>query len=283
MPAFDMLRNINDKYAVNSQNHIIDLLTGQDTGQILTADIYQNILNGSFNPYSVMTVPNFTIPGKGGKNPGKLAGMFSGLRGKFGEGKSLLGGGVNLSKLQNLGSDIRATQLFEGGPTIGGAATAGMGIYQGGKALKGIYENTQTDRDLESLKNDINTQVVSNPMYDMYMDASDEKLLRQMRNGTLNNDVSNAVSGAFKGIPQAALSTLIGGLTGGPVGAAVGGLGSLANSAIEGYGQDTQNTQAKLQGLYNKLQRANEDYRSMKRPSGLRQAGLSTRYFNQLY
>ena len=120
-------------------------------------------------------------------------------------------------------------------------------------------------------------------MYDMYMDANDERLLRKAENGTLTNNWSGAAEGALKGIPQAGLSALMGGLTGGIPGALIGGIGSLVNSGIQGYGQGTQEAQAKLQGLYSKLRQANEEYRMMKRPSGLRSAGLSTKYFNQLY
>jgi outer membrane lipoprotein SlyB len=120
-------------------------------------------------------------------------------------------------------------------------------------------------------------------MYDMYMDAGDEKTLRQMKNGTLTNGFGDAMSGVMQGIPQAALSAILGGIAGGAPGAAINGIGSLVNSGISGYGKGSQEASNKLQGLYDKLKRANEDYRTMKRPSGLRQAGLSTQYFNQLY
>jgi hypothetical protein len=157
-----------------------------------------------------------------------------------------------------------------------------MGVTQGVNALKGLYENSKAEQDLDSLKKDINLQIASNPMYDMYLDASDEKTLRQMKNGTLTNNWNGAIEGGVKGIPQAALSALMGSMLG-PAGAVIGGLGSLINSGIKGYGQKTQESQDKLQGLYGRLRQANEEYRTMKRPSNLRTAGLQTRYFNQLY
>ena len=197
--------------------------------------------------------------------------------------KPLIGGNFNMPDLKGLGSSLRAKQLWEGGPKFSTAANTLSGIYQGGKALKGLYENTQKDSDLESIKNDINLQLASNPMYDMYLDANDERTLRELRNGTLNNNWAKSAEGAVKGIPQAALSALIGGFTGGVPGALIGGLGSLGNSAIQGYGQGSEETASKLQGLYGRLKQADEEYRSMKRPSGLRRAGLSTQYFNQLY
>jgi hypothetical protein len=222
------------------------------------------------------------IPMEGGGG-GLLRGMFSGLRNRFGSDKTLFNGSLDLSGLKNLGSDIRATRLIEGGPTVGQSANAISGIYQGGKAIKGIYDNVNSETDLNDLKKDIRLQMATNPMYDMYMDANDEKLLRKAKNGTLTNNWGGAAEGVMQGLPQAGLSALMGGLTGGIPGALIGGIGSLVNSGIQGYGQGTQEAQSQLQGLYDRLRQANEEYRMMKRPSGLRRAGLSTQYFNQLY
>lgn len=169
------------------------------------------------------------------------------------------------------------------GMSLGSLANIGMGLYQGGTALKGLYDNMNSDTDLRSLKDDINLELASNPMYDTYLDAADEKLIRQVKNGSLTNNWGGAMSGALQGIPKAALTAALGYLTGGVGGAAIGGIGSLVNSGISGYGRENEQASAKLQGLYDKLRRAGEDYRTMKRPAGIRQAGLSTQYFNQLY
>lgn len=211
----------------------------------------------------------------------KFSGLLRKIRNKFGEGKSLIS--ENLPELKGLGKDIRATQLWDGGPKISTAANTLSGIYQGGKAIKGLYDNSTKDSDYNDLKQDITLQIASNPMYDMYMDASDEKLLRQMNNGTLTDNWSGAINEGIKGVPKAAGAAILGGLTGGIPGALIGGLGSLANSGISGYGKGTEEANAKLQGLYSRLKQADEEYRTMKRPSGLRRAGLSTQYFNQLY
>lgn len=230
--------------------------------------------------YSMDAIQAMMNPKNANSKSWLFAGL-SGLRNKFGQGKSLTS--LKMPQLKGLGKDIRATQLWDGGPKISTAANTISGIYQGGKALKGLYENSMKDVDYNSLKNDISTQIASNPMYDMYMDASDEKLLRQMRNGTLPDNWSNAATGAAQGIPQAAGAAILGGLTGGVPGALIGGIGSLVNSGIQGYGQGTDQANAKLQGLYGRLKQADEEYRSMKRPAGLRRAGLSSQYFNQLF
>lgn len=238
--------------------------------------------SASGSNYTMQAVQDMMNPAVANTSKGLFAGL-SGLRNRFGTGKSLIGGKIDLSGLKGLGSDVRATRLIEGGPTVAQTANTLSGIYQGGKALKGLYENTQKDTDYNSLKNDITTQIASNPMYDMYLDANDEKLLRQMRNGSLTDNWSNAATGVAQGIPQAAGAAILGGLTGGLPGAVIGGIGSLVNSGISGYGQGTEQANAKLQGLYGRLKQADEEYRSMKRPAGLRRAGLSSQYFNQLY
>lgn len=230
---------------------------------------------------AVQTMLNQTTSGTNVGTFAKLSGLLPNIRNKFGSDKSLFSG--NMPDLKGLGKDIRATKLWDGGPKISTAANTLSGIYQGGKAIKGLYDNSTKDADYNDLKKDITLQIASNPMYDMYMDASDEKLLRQMNNGTLTDNWSNAMSEGVKGIPQAAGAAILGGLTGGVPGALIGGLGSLANSGISGYGKGTEEANAKLQGLYSRLKQADEEYRTMKRPSGLRRAGLSTQYFNQLY
>lgn len=214
---------------------------------------------------------------------GAAARFLAGLKERIGPGKSLIHSDLKLPNLGKMASNLRQTQLWENGPKISTAANTISGLYQGGKALKGIYDNTQAESDLASLKNDINSEVAWNPMYASYLTGSDEKLMRQMKNNTMTNGVGDFASGALKGLPKAAISAILGGLTGGWAGAAIGGLGSLANSGIEGYGQGVTNAQNKLQGLYGKLRQANDDYQNMRRPLGMRNAGLQTRYYNQLY
>lgn len=215
---------------------------------------------------------DMTSGAAGTMNPGRFAflrNLFSRMPKNFGE-------------LHSLGNKIRGTQIL-GGPTVATAANTIGGIYQGVNAAKGIYDNVQSDEDLRSLKNDISSSIAANPMYDMYLDASDEKLLRQMNNGTITDNVNDVGNGIVQGIPKALLQAGLGYLTGGPVGAGIGGIGSLINSGIQGYGQGNEKASSKLQGLYNKLKQAEEEYRTMRRPSGLSSAGLQTRYFNQLY
>lgn len=170
------------------------------------------------------------------------------------------------------------------GTSLGKLANIGSGVVQGGMAVKGLYDNYNIGRDFDSLKNDITLSMASNPMYDMYLTSEDEKYLRQMKNGTMTNDNwNNVADSVIKNLPSTLLQTGIGALTGGIPGAIINGVGGLANSGIQGYGQGTQEDISRLEGIYNRLKQAEEEYRAMKRPRGLSSAGLQSRYYNQLY
>ena len=243
--------------------------------------------------YGSNYVPNYTMSdaaiganagtatGNAAANPTGLAGLLFNLRNKFGDGKTV-GPNLGFGNVKGLLKDVQNTNVMGLGKvkTLG---TGAMGLYQGGKALKGLYDNTNKDASLTSLKNDINTAIATNPMYDMYLDATDERTLREMQHGGLTNGIGGALEGGVKGIPQALLSALIGGAVGGVGGAITNGVGSLINSGIQGYGNNVDQASAKLQGLYGKLRQAESEYKTMKRPNGLGRAGLSTQYFNQLY
>lgn len=237
-----------------------------------------NMLNsGAIAPQ----ITSNTLGSVGNAAPASL-GLLTRLRGSFGEGKTI---GPNIGSFGNVKGllhDVQNTNVMGLGK-VKNIGTGAMGIYQGGKALKGLYDNSNKDASLTSLKNDINTSIASNPMYDMYLDTSDERTLRDLKSGNLTNGMGGALEGGVKGIPQALLSALIGGAVGGVPGAIVNGVGSLVNSGIQGYGNNLDQASGKLQGLYSKLRQADEQYRTMKRPNGLGRAGLSTQYFNQLY
>lgn len=211
-----------------------------------------------------------------------IKGLFGGLMGKFGKGKSLFGssgsGGPDLSAFKNLGSNVRATRLFDGGPKIGTLGLAGMGAYQGINALQNGMENAQADTEYNNLIRDIKSSAYSNPMASQYLTADQNRLLRQARTGGLDaGNWGGAAQGAVQGIPQALVSSLIGGVVGGIPGALIGGLGSLGNSAIQGYGNRTREQNDKLSSLYSALQNAEMDYRD---ESNQR---IRNRHFNYMY
>lgn len=191
--------------------------------------------------------------------------------------------GMKLSDLNTMRANFVDKPII-GGASISNIANVGGGIYHGINAIQGLKTNADTEKDINSLKSDITGLVAGNPMYDMYLSPEDEKLLRQLRNNSLGSgNFAEAVGGTFESIPQAAINAGLGFLTGNVPGAIIQGVGTLANGGISGYNKGQQDIQNKLQGLYDRLSQANEEYRSMRRPNGLRSAGLQTRYYNQLY
>jgi hypothetical protein len=210
---------------------------------------------------------------------GGLGGLFNRLRGRFGPGRSLFKDRLNLGSLKNLGRDIRGTRLWEGGPSIGGAATAGMGLYQGVNAAKNLYDLANTSSDINKSISDVRASALANPLVYSYLDSGSARTLRQVQNGTFSegSGLKNGLAGAAKGIPSALLATLIGGVAGGVPGAVVNGLGSLANSGIKGASEGKAEANERLQSLYQQLLDAENRYRS--ESSGR----MRERYFGNYY
>ena len=114
--------------------------------------------------YGSNYVPNWGTPNPQQTAQAASPGALSGIKGFFsryfnpiGSAQPLFKGNVNLPSLRG----IREQQLFEGGPSIGSTARAGLGLYQGGKAVSGLVDNSNKDADITSLKNDINTSDAS--------------------------------------------------------------------------------------------------------------------------
>ena len=211
-------------------------------------------------------------------------GLFSSLRGKFGEGKTLgpnLFGG--LGGLKNLAKDVQNTNVLGLGKvkTIG---NVGMGAYQGIKGLANLNKLSDAGSNLDDIKSQINMSAMSNPLYASYLDSGQKQLLRKVQNGTYGSGVGleGGLEGGLKGVPKAALSALAGWLIGGPWGAAINGVGTLVNSGLEGATKAKDKQAGDLQGLYAALSAAEQDYNSMRRPSNLMTSGLQRRYASQL-
>ena len=249
--------------------------------------------------YSALTFPKLynaqyvnTIPAKSvdldwknvAKNITPKANRGSGLAkffSKFGPGKALFGkgdGGATWDSIKQLPSNVRATSLFEGGPTLGKLASGAMAGYQGIDAVRNISDLSSADTNLSDQMNDIKAMAYANPMIGTYLDPAQQKLLRQVRSGTVaNGTAGEAMGNVIKNLPKALLMTAIGGVTGGGLGAVSGGLGTLVNSGIEGASTSKNNTASKLEGLYSALSQANQDYRDNTNEH------LRNRHFNMYY
>lgn len=222
-------------------------------------------------------VPTATANPKNG-----LKKWFSNTKQRVQSGGPLLDvNGPGLQNIKDARTKVLGTKLWNNGPKISTAANALNAGFQGVQAAKGLYDNSQLDTDISSLKQDIRELKLSNPMYANNLTPDQLKTLRQLDSGTQGADFGDALEGGIKGIPSALFGALIGGLTGGVPGALIGGMGSLANSGISEYGNAQQEQIAELQGLYDSLNRGYSDYRSMKRPSGLYTGGLQSAYRNR--
>lgn len=166
--------------------------------------------------------------------------------------------------------------------SLGKWGNIASGIMQGVDAAKGIsdYQNIKTDN--QDLMSDIQVAAMGNPLLSSYLTSDQLDLLGDIQGGRY--DASNAgadtfLSGAVGGIGQAVPAALIGGLTGGIPGAIIGGVGSLVNSGIDSLSSEAGQNTAELQALYQALQDAEMQYKSMKRPNftGL---GIQQQYQN---
>lgn len=211
-------------------------------------------------------------------------GLFSNLRGKFGEGKtlgpSIFGG---LGGLKNLTKDVQNTNVLGLGKvkTLG---NIGMGAYQGLKGISNLNQLSDANSDLDTIKSQVNMSAMSNPLYASYLDSSQKQLLRKVQNDTYasGSGLEGGLESGLKAIPKAAINTLAGFLIGNVPGAIIQGVGTLANAGLEGATKAKSQKASELQGLYEALASAEADYNSMRRPANLMTSGLQRRYASQL-
>ena len=236
-------------------------------------DLSTEAMKGAQNTWNLN--PDFY----GANNPVGLKGWFSKFSNNLKSGKPLLDAkGPGLQNIKDTRTNLLNTKLWNNGPKVSTAANVLNAGIQGAQAVKGLYDNSQTDTDISDLKQDIRELKLSNPMFADNLTPDQLKTLRQLDSGTQGANVGDALEGGIKGIPKALFSALMGGLTGNIPGAIIGGVGSLVNSGIEGYGKAQQEQMSELQGLYEALNQGYSDYRSMKRPSNLYTGGLQSRY-----
>lgn len=232
--------------------------------------------------YETPLTPNSMPPLTPNSTPPQgLKGWFANAKSRVQSGGPLLDfKGPGLQNIKDARTKALGARLWNNGPKVSTAANALNAGIQGVQAIKGLYDNSQTDTDISNLKQDVRELKLSNPMYANNLTPDQLKTLRKLDSGTQGANFGDALEGGLKGIPKALFGALMGGLSGGIPGAVIGGAGSLINSGIEGYGKAQQEQVADLQGLYEALNQGYSDYRSMKRPSNLYTGGLQSRYRN---
>ena len=119
-------------------------------------------------------------------------------------------------------------------------------------------------------------------MLDSYLTADQLSQLRKLQRGSYDTDfdMSDAFSdplSLLKGAGQGALAGLPALLTGNCVPMLIGAGGGAINAGIQNATQGYEDDLATLEELYNALQYASQDYKSMRRPN-FQGLGIQKRY-----
>lgn len=181
---------------------------------------------------------------------GKLGAMFGKLKGNVGWNK--------------------ANGLSIAGHNIGKVVPWAVGIGEGVQALSGLDEISRNKRDMQDVANDALVSAMSNPMAFYDLSPSEQRTLRQVKNGTFNktsfadgfSNPANILTGGLKGVAM--------GAAGGIPGMIVGGIGGALNGGIQNASDSQNRKYSQLQGLYNNLQSGAQDMNSMRRQSAMR-------------
>lgn len=253
-----------------------------------------NFITGMFNSQTTSGAPKATyVPPKtsagGAKNAktNPLSGMFAKTKayanGMFPNARSefsnLFSGNGALAPGAFDWSSSSGLKAFN--RNLGTGANIISGIGQGVGALQGLSNYNDSLEYNEDVINDILMSVMSNPIHSSYLTSEQLALLNKLRkdNYDTSSDFSDFLGGVGSGLGNTAMSALGGFAIGGIPGAVINGVGSLVNSGIKGLSSGTEEESAELAALYQALQDAEAQYRSMKRPNftGL---GIQQQYQN---
>lgn len=167
------------------------------------------------------------------------------------------------------------------GKNVGKWGNIAGGVLQGVDAAQGIGDYMDTVNSNEDLMSKIQVSAMGNPLLSSYLTSDQLNLLSDIQLGNYNTeaDTGDFLKGAVSGIGDAIIPTLTGLAVGGIPGAVIGGAGTLINSGIDGTTASAGQNTAELQALYQALQDAEMQYKSMKRPNftGL---GIQQQYQN---
>lgn len=167
------------------------------------------------------------------------------------------------------------------GKNVGKWGNIAGGVMQGFDALQGIGDYSDTLNSNEDLMSKIQASAMGNPLLSHYLTSDQLDLLGDVQDGRYSSDAGfdDFMHGAMGGLGGAAVGAGLGFLTGGIPGAVIGGAGSLINSGIDNLSASAGQNTAELQALYQALQDAEMQYKSMKRPNftGL---GIQQQYQN---
>lgn len=173
-------------------------------------------------------------------------------------------------------------QLF--GKNVGKGFNVASTAIHAADALSGWSDYQKTQDANEDLMSKIRLSAMGNPLLSSYLTSEQLNLLGDVKSGRYDtsadfSDFSDFVDGIQGNLGQAIPATLTGLVTGGVPGAIISGAGTLINSGIDNLSTASGQNTAELQALYQALQDAEMQYKSMKRPNftGL---GIQQQYQN---
>lgn len=172
------------------------------------------------------------------------------------------------------------------GKTLGSVAnkavTYAPAVIEGFKALGNLSDYDGASDAVDDYVSKINALASGTPMLDSYLTADQLSQLRKLQRGTYDTDfnMSDAFSdpmALLKGAGQGALAGLPALLTGNFLPMLIGAGGGAMNAGIQNATQGYEDDLATLEELYNALQYASQDYKSMRRPN-FQGLGIQKRY-----
>lgn len=217
----------------------------------------------------------------GGTGNASKSGPFSNLKGMYSNLKNKASGAASkITNPANYGwSKTGGLKAF--GKNIGMGANIAGGVIQGADALSGISNYTDAVDSNEDLLSKIRVSAMGNPLLSSYLTSDQLNLLGNIQNDAYGTGATpeDFFKGAVSGLGSAVPAALLGLATGGIPGAIIGGGGALINSGIDNLSSAAGENAAELQALYQALQDAEMQYKSMRRPNftGL---GIQQQYQN---
>lgn len=246
-------------------------------------------------------IPNFTIGGTASAGTGTGAGAGASTAGAAGTASGGLKGAFAGWKQKAAGLGDKAAAYIDPNaynwtkssglkftnPNTGKVTNLGKWgnvaslAMHGIDAAKGISDYNEAVSNNEDLMTRIRASAMSNPLLSSYLTSDQMNMLNSIRTGSYNASdagVDTFLQGAAGGLGDAALGAVMG-IPGGLPGIIIGAAGGLINAGIDNQSQIAGQNSAELQALYQALQDAEMQYRSMKRPNftGL---GIQQQYQN---
>lgn len=153
------------------------------------------------------------------------------------------------------------------GKNLGNYATGANALMQGFNAVGNLGDVSDAQAETNSLLTDILRSSASNPLASSMLTSDQISMLNKIKRGTYDTEAGFGDVDLMGLLSSAGQGALTGGLMGGIPGALVGGIGGALNSNLERQAQDQGLINSQLEGLYQALIDAEQQYKAMRRPN----------------